>query len=53
MGLEGCSTADFPSVEYIIGSNGTVVFGRLDEEGNRGGGAPWVVPGIGSRCIGQ
>ena len=49
--LEGCPTADFPSVEYIVGSDCTVVFERLDEKGHRGGGAPWVVPGGGSRCI--
>ena len=36
--LEGCT--DFPGVEYIVGSDGTVVFERLDEEGKRGGGAP-------------
>ena len=49
--LEGCTTADCPGVEYIVGGDGTVVFERLDEEGNRGGGAPWVVPGGGSHCI--
>ena len=53
MDLDGCSTADVPGVEYIVGSDGTVVFERLDEEGHRGGGAPWVVPGGGSRCIGK
>ena len=35
--LEGCPTVDFPSVEYIVGSDGTVIFERLNEEGNRGG----------------
>ena len=49
--LEGCPTADFPCVEYIVGSDCTVVFERLDEKGHRGGRAPWVVPGGGSRCI--
>ena len=53
MDLEGCPTADFPSVEYIVGSDGTVVFERLNEKGNRGGGAPWVVPGVGSRGVGK
>ena len=27
--LEGCTTADFPSVEYIVGSDGTVIFSVL------------------------
>ena len=53
MDLEGCSTADFPGVEYMIGSDGTVIFERLEEESNRCGGAPLVVPGIASRCIGK
>ena len=53
MDLDGCSTADFPGVEYIFGSDGTVVFEGLDEKGDRSGGAPWVIPGIGPRCIGQ
>ena len=24
--LEGCAAADFPGVEYMVGSDGTVVF---------------------------
>ena len=51
--LECCPTADFPGVEYIVGSDGSVVFERLNEEGKRGGGAPWVVPGGGSRSVGK
>ena len=51
MELNGCSTPDFPGVEYIVGSDGTVAFAGFDEEGNRRGGAPWIVPGVGSRCI--
>ena len=53
MDLKGCPAADFPGVKYIGGGDGTVVFERLDEEGNCGGGAPWVVSGCGSRCIGK
>ena len=49
--LEGCPTADFPSVSYIVGSDGTVVFERLNEEGSRGRGAPWAVSGGGWRII--
>ena len=51
--LECCPTADFPGVEYIVGSDGSVVFERLYEEGKRSGGAPWVVPGGGSRGVGK
>ena len=53
MDLKGCPAADFAGVEYIGGGDGTVVFERLGEEGNCGGGAPWVVSGCGSRCIGK
>ena len=53
MKLNGCSTPDFSGVEYIVGSDGTVVFEGLDKKSDRSGGAPWVVPGIGSRCIGE
>ena len=53
MDLEGCLTAGFPSLEYIVGSDCAVDFERLDEEDDRGGGALWVVIGIGSRCIGK
>jgi hypothetical protein len=49
--LEDCATADFLGVEYIVGGDGTVIFECLDEEGDRSGGAPWVVPSVGSRCI--
>jgi hypothetical protein len=37
--LEGCAIVDYPDVEYIVGSDGSVVFERLDEKGDRGGGA--------------
>jgi hypothetical protein len=49
--LESRATADFPGVEIIVGSDGTVIFESLDKEGVRCGGAPWVVPGVSSRCI--
>ena len=51
MDLEGGPATDFPCVEYIVGGDGTVVFERFGEKSHRGGGAPWIVPGGGSRGI--
>ena len=51
--LECCATVDFSGVEHIVGSEGTVVFESLDEKGDRGGRAPWVIPSVGSRCVGK
>ena len=53
MDLERCPTADFPGVEYLVGCDGAVVFESFDERGDRCGGAPWVIPSVGSRCIGK
>ena len=38
--LKGCTSADFPGVKYIVGSDGTVIFESLDEKGDCCGGAP-------------
>ena len=51
--LKGCATSGFPGVEYIVGGDGAVVFKSFDEKGDRCGGAPWVIPSVGSRCIGK
>ena len=53
MDLEGCATSGCPGVEYIVGGDGAVVFESFDEKGDRCGGAPWVIPSVGSRCIGK
>jgi hypothetical protein len=51
--LKGCAPASFPGVEYIVGSEGAVVFDCLDEEGECCGGVPWVISHVGSPCVGK
>jgi hypothetical protein len=51
--LEGCVTSGFPGVEYIVGGDGAIGFESFDEKGDRCEGAPWVIPSVGSRCIGK
>ena len=53
MDLEGCATADFLGVEYIVGNERTVILESLDEKGDRCGRAPWVISRVGSRCVGK
>ena len=49
--LKGCTSADFPGIEYMVGSEGTVVLECFDDEGNCCGRAPWVISRVGSRCV--
>ena len=53
MDLEGCSAAKFPGIQYECSGDGTIAFEGFGEKCNCQWGAPWVVPGVGSRCVGK
>ena len=53
MNLDGCSAAKFSGIEYVCCGDGTVASEDLGEKGNRRGGTPWIVPGVGSCCVSE
>ena len=51
MDLKCGAAAELPGVEHKGGGDDTKVLEGLYKEGAGHGGAPWVVPGIGSSCV--